>query len=95
MRLSLGMQVARLRRRITQFLRDRQGVSTVEYALITVAVVAIVGVAAAALTETFTELFDDLTEEITAAQEEIGDGGDGGDGGGADTGGADTGGAST
>ena len=46
--------------RFLSFLQDKSGVSAVEYALIIVAVIAIVGVGAGVLNDAFTDLFDDL-----------------------------------
>ena len=40
---------------IRRFVADRRGVSTVEYALIVVAVIAIVGAVAATMSDAFTE----------------------------------------
>ena len=54
-----------------RFIRDRRGVSTVEYALIVVAVIAIVGVVAANLSGAFTDLFDDLTAEMNAGAADV------------------------
>lgn len=47
-----------------RFRRNQRGVSTVEYALIVVAVIAIIGVAAAALSGAFNELFNDLSAQL-------------------------------
>lgn len=51
------------------------GVSTVEYALILVAVVAAIGIGAAALQGSFDDLFDDLTEQIETVEGNLDDGG--------------------
>ena len=53
------------------FLADTRGVSTVEYALIVVAVVAIVGGGAAVLSGTFTDLFDELEQQIKDEQTDL------------------------
>ncbi len=60
---SLGRHVSRFLR----FLQDKAGVSAVEYALIIVAVIAVMGVGATALTDGFTDLFTDLENELTGA----------------------------
>ena len=60
---SIGKHLGRLLR----FIDDKWGVSTVEYALIVVAVIGVVGVGAASLSGAFDTLFDDLTDEIAAA----------------------------
>ena len=52
---------------IRAFLGDTRGVSTVEYALIVVAVVAIIGVAAAVLNTAFDNLFGDLSTLLNGA----------------------------
>ena len=52
---------------IGRFWRESSAVSTVEYALIVVAVIAIIGVAAGALSGAFNELFQDLTDQINTA----------------------------
>lgn len=58
-------------RRIHAYIRDQSGVSTAEYALILVAVVAIVGAAAALLDTSFTKLFTDLGTQITDMQSKL------------------------
>ena len=55
------------------FLLDRRGVSTVEYALIVVAIIAIVGVVAAQLSDAFGELMTDLTADLEGATEAVGE----------------------
>ena len=50
-----------------RFRDDIRGVSTVEYALIVVAVIAIVGVAAAILGNAFESTFKDLSDRMTGA----------------------------
>lgn len=49
---------------IRRFAADRRGVSTVEYALIVVAVIAIVGAVAATMSDAFNQLFSDLGTEM-------------------------------
>ena len=58
---------------VKSFLLDRHGVSTVEYALIVVAIIAIVGVVAAQLSGAFDLLMDDLEGEMTAATDAVSD----------------------
>ena len=53
--------------RFLRFVEDRTGVSTVEYALIVVAVIAIVGGGVGLLSGAFKTLFDDLTADMKAA----------------------------
>ena len=50
---------------VKRFVKESRAVSTVEYALIVVAVIAIVGGAALILGGAFKELFDDLGDEMT------------------------------
>lgn len=57
----------RLTGRFAAFLRDNRAVSTVEYALITVAVVTVVGVGALALQGAFDGLFQQLETELEEA----------------------------
>lgn len=52
--------------RVTAFVADLRGVSTVEYALMVVAVIAAVALAAGLLGDAFSELFQDLSGEMTA-----------------------------
>lgn len=52
---------------MVRFLLDLRGVSTVEYALIVVAVIAIVAVAAGLLGDAFETTFEDLSERMTDA----------------------------
>ena len=61
----------RLTAAVRAFAADTRGVSTVEYALIIVAVVAIIGVAAASLNDTFTDLFNDLGNQLGDAVDDI------------------------
>lgn len=56
-----------LRDAVARFRDDIRGVSTVEYALIVVAVIAIVGVAAGLLGNAFTDTFADLSDRMTGA----------------------------
>ena len=60
-----------LARRAFAYFTDRTGVSTVEYALILVAVIAIVGVAGLTLQDQFKDLFTDLGKQIDAAQQKL------------------------
>ena len=53
--------------RFLRFLQDKAGVSAVEYALIIVAVIAVMGFGATALTGGFQDLFTDLQTELTDA----------------------------
>ena len=69
----IGKQLGRFLR----FIDDKYGVSTVEYALIVVAVIGVVGVGAAALSDAFDSLFEDLTEQIEDASETVADATDG------------------
>ena len=74
---------------VKRFLLDRRGVSTVEYALIVVAIIAIVGVVAGQLSGAFEDLMDDLTVQLQTASDDVSEaGGVGGD----TTGGGDDGG---
>ena len=59
--------MAWLREQVVRFRDDIRGVSTVEYALIVVAVIAIVGVAAGLLGDAFETTFEDLSERMTDA----------------------------
>ena len=60
-----------LREQVVRFRDDIRGVSTVEYALIVVAVIAIVGVAAGLLGDAFTSTFQDLSERMTDAAGDV------------------------
>lgn len=51
---------------VTRYAADLRGVSTVEYALIVVAIIGIVGAAAGILGGAFDTLFDDLSQRMTA-----------------------------
>ena len=64
---SIGKHLGRLLR----FIDDKYGVSTVEYALIVVAVIGVVGVGAAALSTAFDDLFTDLSEQINDASDTV------------------------
>ena len=75
----IGFRLRRLASAVRSFIADTRGVSTVEYALIIVAVVAIIGVAAATLNDTFVTLFGNLQAELEGAVEEIGEAVDGED----------------
>ena len=59
--------LCRVAAKVRAFLGDTRGVSTVEYALIVVAVVAIIGVAAAVLNTAFDELFGDLSNLLNTS----------------------------
>lgn len=61
---AIARTVTSARSRVGAFLKDSRGVSTVEYALIVVAVVAIVGAAAVMLGGQFDELFETLGKEL-------------------------------
>ena len=50
---------------VTRFLADLRGVSTVEYALIVVAIIGIIGAGAAVLGGAFGELFTDLSNQMS------------------------------
>ena len=54
-----------------RFSRDQRGVSTVEYALIVVAIIAILGVAAATLGDAFEGLMGDLTDQMNNASANV------------------------
>ena len=60
-----------LREQVARFRDDIRGVSTVEYALIVVAVIAIVGVAAGLLGDAFTGTFEDLSNRMTDAAGDV------------------------
>lgn len=51
---------------VARFLGDERAVSTVEYALIVVAIIAILGVAAGALGGAFGTLFNNLADEMNS-----------------------------
>ena len=51
--------------KVTAFVADLRGVSTVEYALMVVAIIAAVALAAGLLGDAFEELFTDLSTEMT------------------------------
>ena len=61
----------KLLRRILAYIEDKTGVSTVEYALIVVAVIAIVAAGAGVLGGAFTDMFDDLKTQIETAQKDL------------------------
>lgn len=50
---------------VTRFAADLRGVSTVEYALIVVAIIGIIGAGALVLGGAFGDLFDDLSDQMT------------------------------
>ena len=66
---SIGRHLSRFR----SFLQDKTGVSAVEYALIVVAVVGIVGVGIATLSEEFQAIFDQAELSLTEAKDEVQD----------------------
>ncbi|MYE81109.1 MAG: Flp family type IVb pilin [Gammaproteobacteria bacterium] len=80
---------------IRRFAADRRGVSTVEYALIVVAVIAIVGAVAATMGDAFDQLFTDLSTEMQDGLTEAQTTGGGTTTGGTTTGGTTTGGTTT
>ncbi len=51
--------------KLTAFVADLRGVSTVEYALMVVAIIAAVALAAGFLGDAFDQLFKDLSDEMT------------------------------
>lgn len=57
----------RLQALAARFLLDVKGVSTVEYALLVVGIIAIVGAGIAALSGAFTGMFEALSDRLTAA----------------------------
>ena len=57
--------------RLLRLLRDRNAVSTVEYALIVIAVIVIVGAGMATLSDQFDTLFDSLGTQLTDTTDEI------------------------
>ena len=59
------------REQAVRFREDIRGVSTVEYALIVVAVIGIVGVAAVLLGDAFTATFEDLSDRMTQAGADV------------------------
>ena len=60
-----------LAQRVCAYVADRSGVSTVEYALILVAVIAIVGTSAVVLQDQFEDLFKDLGQQIEDVQQKL------------------------
>ena len=60
-----------LQAHVVRFRDDIRGVSTVEYALIVVAIIAIVGVAAGLLGDAFETTFEDLSERMTGAAADV------------------------
>ena len=61
----------KLLRRILAYIEDRTGVSTVEYALIVVAVIAIVAAGAGVLGDAFSDMFGDLKDQIVDTQKQL------------------------
>ncbi len=57
--------VSNMAARLTAFVADLRGVSTVEYALMVVAIIAAVALAAGFLGDAFEDLFKDLSGEMT------------------------------
>lgn len=57
--------VSSMAARLTAFVADLRGVSTVEYALMVVAIIAAVALAAGFLGDAFEDLFKDLSAEMT------------------------------
>ena len=60
---SFGRQLGR----VLRFIEDKTGVSAVEYSLIIVAVIAIIGAGAAILGGAFKDLFQDLSKDMGTA----------------------------
>lgn len=60
-------QRERLNLLVVRFMHDAKGVSTVEYALLVVGIIGIVGVGVAALTGAFTQMFEELSTKLTGA----------------------------
>ena len=60
-------QLSRLNALAVKFAVDLRGVSTVEYALIVVGIIGIVGAAVVVLSGAFTQMFEDLSGRMTAA----------------------------
>lgn len=56
---------------VVRYVKESRAVSTVEYALIVVAVIAIVGAGALILGDAFDELFDDLTADMDGAADVV------------------------
>ena len=65
--------IGRAAGRVRGFIAESRAVSTVEYALIVVAVIAIVGIGAAMLSGAFKGLFKDLTTEMGKSVDEVQD----------------------
>ena len=61
----ISKYVCSLAARFNAFVADLRGVSTVEYALMVVAIIAAVALAAGFLGDAFEELFKDLSKEMT------------------------------
>ena len=77
------------------FRRDTRGVSTVEYALIVVAVIAIVGGGATMLSGSFGTLFTSLNKDMVDGATQVGNVNPATTGGGGNQGGGNQGGAAT
>lgn len=63
--------IGRAAGRVKEFVAESRAVSTVEYALIVVAVIAIVGIGAGMLSGAFKGLFKDLTTEMGKSVDEV------------------------
>ena len=57
----------RLKALVARFAQDVRGVSTVEYALLVVGIITVVGVGVALLSGAFTDMFEALSDRLTAA----------------------------
>lgn len=66
-----GRTLRQLMGRIRSFIVDSRGVSTVEYALIVVAVVAVVGGGAAVLSGAFGDLFETIETDIAQQADDM------------------------
>ncbi|MCY4012699.1 MAG: hypothetical protein OXG82_08300 [Gammaproteobacteria bacterium] len=75
-RTAIESAVIWARGQVARFVKDTRAVSTVEYALIVIAVIAIVGAAAALLGGAFGNLFDQLADEVNAGVQEAQNAGD-------------------
>ena len=64
---SIGRHLSRFR----SFLQDKTAVSAVEYALIVVAIVALVGGGMAMLTDEFQDIFDAAEQGLTEAKDAV------------------------
>ena len=77
----LRLQLAALRvlgawsalyRKALGFGKDERGASMVEYALMVVAIIAVVAAGAAVLTDAFDDMFSDLATELSTAVDQVG-----------------------